>query len=141
MVDAVDPLLNDSVDLYVQTVDYRWILTPVGAESKKLCRNPATFGYRCRIPAVLCQTSARLIGIWSEWPRSSQNGMISASWSRFGQDSRLLVNWPGSDRFVPDYGEILMNLKEIVSIFRPLLLKSVCAKYNNKYFYIIFFML
>jgi hypothetical protein len=31
MVDAVDSLLNNAVDLYVQAIDYRQIPTPVGA--------------------------------------------------------------------------------------------------------------
>jgi hypothetical protein len=68
MADAVDHFLDDAVDLYVQTVDYRriptsQILAPV-LESEKLCWNPTTSGNRHRILAVLCQIPARLAEIW-----------------------------------------------------------------------------
>jgi hypothetical protein len=69
MVDAVDSLLNNAVDLYVQAVDYHriptsQISTPVGAEIR---RHPATV-------AGFQQYCARFQPHWAE---SSWSGRIS----------------------------------------------------------------
>jgi len=58
-------------------------------ESKKLYLNPATSGYRWRIPTVLCQIPSRLAGIWPERPRSSTDPIVLA-----GSPASLARIWP-----------------------------------------------
>jgi hypothetical protein len=128
MANAVDPLLNNAVDLYVQAVDYRgfrqarfwhWSMP----KYEKLCWNPAMSGYHHRIPAVLCQIQAGFQAIWSgSWTDPSILAgspaslvgiltdpvvMVGILPKRQDQDhqGQLPANWPGFGHFVPDSGE------------------------------------
>jgi hypothetical protein len=101
MIDAVGSLLNNAVDLYVQAVDYCRILTsqistPVGAGIRQRLADVAGFrGYHSRFRPD-----------WLERPDLAVLAESPARWLETGQDGRLLVNWLGSGRFVPDSDKI-----------------------------------
>jgi hypothetical protein len=128
MVDTIDSFLNNAVDLYVQAVDYRriltsQILTPVSAKIRQPspdsgCIVPDS-GQTGRIPS-------HIAGILD---RSDRSGRISCQ------------IWPGrlgSGRFVRDSGRDRWNPAQMAR-FRSLSHEFVCVKYKKKYFYIILY--
>jgi hypothetical protein len=88
MIDAVESLLNNAVDFYVQAVDYcristSQILTPVGAGIRQI---RSEFGDVRQISSDsgdTCQIPAKLAGIWPELPDPA---VLAKS---------LAGNWPG----------------------------------------------
>jgi hypothetical protein len=124
MVDAVDYFLNNTVDLYIQAVEYcristSQIPTPVGAGIRQIrpesgrhrrileipCQIPAILagaagssaiwpGYR-RDSAVLAESPAGIRLFWPNLrPGSSQNGGISTSWPETGRDPAVFCRIP-----------------------------------------------
>jgi hypothetical protein len=96
MVDAVDPLLNDAVDLYIQAVDYRriptsQISTPVGTITR-LWLYCARFWQL----AITAGSLAMWLGSWTDpavMARYRQNlAVMAGSWSGSIQDGRLSAN-------------------------------------------------
>jgi hypothetical protein len=116
----------------------------------KLCRNPAMFSNRRRIPVVQCQMLARLAEIWLEppdlrlsgwirlfWPKLQPSGWdtgrIPASWPESSQDRRLPVNcWDPT---------VLCQIPAKIAGFRHKWPDSghVCRNLYEKYFYIILY--
>jgi hypothetical protein len=136
MVDAVDSLLNNAVDFYVQAVDYcqistSQIPTPVGAGIRQIKPKSGRSG---RISSYSGQISSRLAGILAgsglDLARTAgppASGWIRLFWPETGQDGRLPVNWPGSGRFVLYSDEDHRNLATLP--------KFVYAKYKKIFLY------